>query len=218
MAPYGRVPHPPNHRLPPRYKSEPGDKEIVPITPHNPHSQSTPKLPTTCQCCPSTRCAQCHPCHNPNPVSFHQRVTPDRSSPPTPHHFMYWCLMACPGLMSGHSREIIEVPFKSFPHWTPSTELQEDICNVRILKRSVIAIHNDMKTEYTQLRQIYPIKIRTKNDICSLIFATPVLACLSAIKGTPEVPQLHEEAVEKSSTKQSYIVTFWYKTAQLIQT
>ena len=169
---------------------------------------SVAQVPAVPSVTPATTPTQCHS------IS----ASPLTEVHPPPLHFMYWCLMACPGLMSGHSREIIEVPFKSFPHWTPSTELQEDICNVRILKRSVIAIHNDMKTEYTQLRQICPIKIRTKNDICSLIFATPVLACLSAIKGTPEVPQLHEEAVEKSSTKQSYIVTFWYKTAQLIQT
>ena len=168
---------------------------------------SVAQVPAVSSVTPATTPTQCHSI-SASPLT---EVHP-------PHHFMYWCLMACPGLMSGHSREIIEVPFKSFPLWTPSTELQEDICNIRILKRSVIAIHNDMKTEYTQLRQICPIKIRTKNDICSLIFATPVLACLSAIKGTPEVPQLHEEAVEKSSTKQSYIVTFWYKTAQLIQT
>ena len=115
---------------------------------------------------------------------------------------MYWCLMACPGLTSGHSREIIEVPFKSFPHWKPLTELQEDICNVTILKCSVIAIQNDMKTEYEQLRPISPIKIRlNKNDVCTLIFATPGLACLSTIKGAPEVPQLHEGSVERSGTK-----------------
>ena len=79
---------------------------------------------------------------------------------------MYWCLMACPGLTSGHSREIIEVPFKSFPHWKPLTELQEDICNVTILKCSVIAIQNDMKTEYEQLRPISPIKVTLNKKRC----------------------------------------------------
>ena len=152
---------------------------------------SVAQVPAVSSVTPATTPTQCHS------IS----ASPLTEVHPPPLHFMYWCLMACPGLTSGQSREIIEVPFKSFPHWTPSTELQEDICNVRILKRSVIAIHNDMKTEYTQLRQISPIKIRLKNDVCPLIFATPGLACLSTIKGTPEVPQLHEESVERSGTK-----------------
>ena len=161
LAPYGRVPHPPNHRLPPRYKRELGDKEIVPITPTIPtpspplSSQqlvSVAQVPAVSSVTPATTPTQCHS------IS----ASPLTEVHPPPLHFMYWCLMACPGLMSGHSREIIEVPFKSFPHWKPSTELQEDICNVTILKRSVITIHNDMKTEYTKLRQISPIKIRTK--------------------------------------------------------
>ena len=139
----------------------------MPITPHNPHSKSTPKLPTTCQCCPSTRCVQCHPCHNPNQChSISESPLTEVHPHHPPHHFMYWCLMACPGLTSGHSREIIEVPSKSFPHWKPLTELQEDICNVTILKRSVIAIQNDMKTEYEQLRPISPIKVTLNKKRC----------------------------------------------------
>ena len=144
---------------------------------------SVAQVPAVPSVTPATTPTQCHS------IS----ASPLTEVHPPPLHFMYWCLMACPGLMSGHSREIIEVPFKSFPHWKPSTELQEDICNVTILKRSVITIHNDMKTEYTKLRQISLIKIGTKNDVCSLFFATPGLACLSTIKGAPEVPQLHEE-------------------------
>ena len=110
---------------------------------------SVAQVPAVSSVTPATTPTQCHSISESPLTEVHP-----------PHHFKYWCLMACPGLTSGHSREIIEVPFKSFPHWKPLTELQEDICNVTILKRSVIAIHNDMKTEYTQLRQISPIKIR----------------------------------------------------------
>ena len=129
---------------------------------------SVAQVPAVSSVTPATTPTQCHSISESPLTEVHP-----------PHHFKYWCLMACPGLTSGHSREIIEVPFKSFPHWKPLTELQEDICNVTILKCSVIAIQNDMKTEYEQLRPISPIKVTLNKKRCLYFDFCNSCTCLS---------------------------------------